>query len=555
MVNIVIPTYNGLKWLEPLYSALKNGISPNIETTLTIVDDGSTDTTEAWARTHPDINYVKQPINMGFAKACNRGVKSVESEYILFLNNDTLPLKGFLEEMLKVAEKPPYPMVVGAKLLFPNRKRVDHGGLCFTATGMPFDVYRGLDRNNPKVNKTRPIGAVTAACMLVKTELFDRLGGFYEGFINGWEDSDLCLRAKKLGSHIFYCADAEVVHFLYGSEGRFFHEKDNKLLYQERWIHKRRVNVISPFWMAIAATWNCNLMCQHCNIWQGRNKHRYPEEIEVIEFQKFVAHEFYDNIVNVAIFGGEPTTSRTLVDLIAICSVRWPGQEIGIVTNGMYFKENQKNLWQAVKNNLRGNFVVRVSIDGREKVHDELRGVKGSFANAVETAKFVNTLWPRVGGISVTVYPETIGELPYLIEFIEKLGINFCIRAGVSGSYLDGESNEDWKPEQIEKLRNIIMKTPSELFVFDRFAKILPDFLEKGEHKLCEAFRKTLVVNTDLMCSVCHELPPLGHLQNIPDIWGRSKEWCQMGIDCLTGKCFKRSCMIDGPFSTSYIDD
>lgn len=557
MVNIVIPTFNGLRWLQPLYDALKETISPEIETMITLVDDGSTDATEAWALKHPEINYVRQIANMGFAKACNAGARSMKSDYVLFLNNDTLPLKGFLEEMLKVIEAPPYPMIVGAKLLFPDRKRVEHGGLGFTAAGFPFDIYRGRNRRDPNVIRTRPIDAVTAACMLVKRDLFNRLGGFHEGFINGWEDSDFCLRAKQMGSQIFYCADAEVVHFLYGSdsEGRFFHEKDNKLLYQERWIHHRQVNIIAPFWMAIAATWDCNLKCKHCSIWQGNNKRRFPEEIDTVGFQTFSAHDFYSNIINVAIFGGEPTLHSKLVDLLAICATRWPGQEIGIITNGSHPHTNQKQIWETVKNNLRGHFVVRVSIDGREKIHDELRGAKGSFNDAIETAKIVNTLWPGVGGISITVYPDTIDELPYLIDFIGKLGIKFCIRAGVTGSYFDSKSDEKWSQEQIEKLREIIIGTSSSLFVFDRFAKMLPDYLETGEHKQCEAFRKTLVVNTDLMVSACHELPPMGHLRDIPNIWGRTKEWCQAGADCLAGKCFKRSCVIDGPYSTSYIMD
>lgn len=551
-VNIVIPTYNGLRFLDPLYQALKAGISEQINYKITIVDDGSIDSTQKWADQHPDINYLKQPANLGFAKACNRGAKSLDAEYILFLNNDTQPQKGFLGAMLKVAEENfAHPQIVGAKILLMNGETVQHAGIKFMASGYPYEFGQGKMANSPEVNKTGEMNAVTAAAMLFKKDLFDGLKGFDEEYINGWEDQDICLRARERGAKIFYCAEAVVLHHRFASEGRFTHEIENKNLFRDKWLHHRKINVLTPFWMAIAATWQCNLKCVNCGIWKRQSK----EELDVFEFQKWISHDFFSNITNVCIFGGEPTLHPKLVELLAICADRWRGQEIGIVTNG-YIIENQKKIWETVKNNLSTEFIVRVSIDGREEEHDRMRGRSGVFMDAIETAKFVNTLWPGKGGISITVYPDTVDELSYLIEFIEKLGITFCMRVGVSGSYFGGQVNEEWTPEKIDKFENILNSISDKFKAFDRFVHILPTYLRNNENrKLCEAYRKSLVVNTDLQTSICHELPPLGHLRDIPAIWGRTQEWCMAGYKCLTDECFKNSCFLDGPYSLSYIKD
>jgi len=551
-VNIVVPTYNGKKFLDPLWKCLRENISDKINWKLTLVDDGSIDGTDRWAEKYPEINYIKNEANVGFAKSCNRGAKSLEAEYILFLNNDTEPQKGFLEYMLKIAEDnyPKFP-IVGAKLLTIDGRFIQHAGIRFmAASGYPYEYGQGRPADDYSCNKSREAEAVTAACILVEKEVFDRLGGFCEEFINGWEDVDFCLRAKEYGYGIYYCADAVILHHRFGSEGRFLHETENKSLFREKWLHHRKLDVIAPFWIAIAATWRCNLRCVHCNIWKKRSSN----DLDVFELQKFIAHNFFSNITNVCIFGGEPTLHPNLVELLAICNNRWPGQEIGVVTNGTNFPL-QKKIWQTVANNLKGNFVIRVSIDGREEVHDRLRGVSGVFNQAIETAKFLNSLWPHKGGISITVYPDTVEELPYLIEFIEKLGITFCIRTGVSGSYFVGKVKEKWTPEKIGLLDRIINQTPNRLFAHDRFAKKITQFLRTGEHKKCEAFRKSLVVDTDLSVSICHELKPLCHLKDLPNVWGRTAEWCQLGVNCLTDKCFRPSCHIDGPYSTCYIAD
>ncbi|MHA1395277.1 MAG: glycosyltransferase family 2 protein, partial [Promethearchaeota archaeon] len=283
-VNIVIPVYNGQKYLENLYQSLKAGIS-NIDYVITLVDDYSSDSTRRWARNHLDINYIKNKANLGFAKTCNKGASSIDSEWILFLNQDIIAESGFLKEMLTLTEISPFPQIVGAKLLTPDKKIIQHAGIKFMASGYPYEYGRNEAADSPDYSINYEIDGVTGAAMLVKKNLFNRLNGFDEDFINGWEDIDLCLRAKELGIHIYYCAKAVLVHYLYSSQGRFTHERENKLLFKDKWINHRRVNVLTPFWMAIAATWACNLRCQHCNIWKKNSN----KVLDIAGFELFIA--------------------------------------------------------------------------------------------------------------------------------------------------------------------------------------------------------------------------------------------------------------------------
>src|SRR5439155_17167350 len=103
--------------------------------------------------------------NGGFAAACNDGVAAAEGDELVFLNNDTIPTKGWLDAMLAYAKDRPRVAVVGSKLLFPN-DTVQHAGVIICQDGNPRHLYTGFPADHPAVNRSRRLQAVTAACML-----------------------------------------------------------------------------------------------------------------------------------------------------------------------------------------------------------------------------------------------------------------------------------------------------------------------------------------------------------------------------------------------------
>jgi GT2 family glycosyltransferase len=210
---VVIPTYNGAALtVECLKTLLANPPS-HCRWTIVVVDDGSIDgTPEALARFAPEIVLVRQDTNTGFAGACNAGARAAgDSDYVVFLNNDTLPMPGWLDALVEEAASDKQIAAVGAKLLYPNGQ-VQHAGVAIHQNGLPHHLYAGFESDHPAVNRARNVTAATAACLLVRRTDFDELGGFDTAFHNAYEDVDLCLRLGESGLLIRYCPRSVVIH-------------------------------------------------------------------------------------------------------------------------------------------------------------------------------------------------------------------------------------------------------------------------------------------------------------------------------------------------------
>ncbi|RLF04543.1 MAG: hypothetical protein DRJ60_06945, partial [Thermoprotei archaeon] len=238
-VSIIMPVFNNLTFTRNCLEALYK-VTPSDIFELIIVDNGSTDDTrsflETFKRKHNNLIPIRNEDNLGFAKACNQGAKIAKGKYLVFLNNDTIPLDRWLEELVKVAESDAKVGVVGAKLLYPNGK-IQHAGIELI-NGIPDHPYRFADPSIPEVNQQRELDMVTGACMLIKKELFEKLGGCDELYKNGMEDVDLCLKVREKGFNVIYCPKSVLYHHEGVTEGRFDHVKHNLTLFFKKWGNK-----------------------------------------------------------------------------------------------------------------------------------------------------------------------------------------------------------------------------------------------------------------------------------------------------------------------------
>ena len=210
--SVVIPTYNGAALTAACLDALLAHPPTTCEWSLIVVDDASPeDPGPMLAGYERDATIVRLEFNRGFAGACNAGARAAESDYVVFLNNDTLPAEGWLDALVAAAAADPEVAAVGAKLLFPDG-RVQHAGVAIHANGLPFHLYSGFEGGHPAINRDRDVVAVTAACMLVRRDVFDEIGGFDEEYRNAYEDIDLCLRLAEHGGKVRYCHRSLVIH-------------------------------------------------------------------------------------------------------------------------------------------------------------------------------------------------------------------------------------------------------------------------------------------------------------------------------------------------------
>jgi GT2 family glycosyltransferase len=203
-----------------------------------VVDDSSTDSTrEALGRFGRQIKVVEHEANSGFAQSCNDGAAVAEGEYLVFLNNDTIPQAGWLEALVHYADTHPPAAAVGAKLVYPNNT-IQHAGVVICQDRYPRHIYTGFAANHPAVSKSRRFQIVTGACMLVRQRVFREMGGFDTAFRNGFEDVDLCLRMGGAGHQIHYCAESVLCHLESVSPGRWKNEGDNFSRYRASWINR-----------------------------------------------------------------------------------------------------------------------------------------------------------------------------------------------------------------------------------------------------------------------------------------------------------------------------
>jgi len=232
--SLVIPVYNRAALTRQCLDTLLASPAATADVEIVVVDDGSSDSTAEVLAAHADrVRVVRHERNMGFGPACNDGAARATGDWLVFLNNDTIPQPGWLDALLAYADRHEGVGFVGAKLLFPN-DTIQHAGVVITGDRHPRHVYTGFPGSHPAVNKSRQFQVVTGACALIRRELFAETGRFDPAFVNGYEDVDLCLRLRDLGYEVHYCHEAVVYH-LESATRDYLLDPSNFRLFLDRW--------------------------------------------------------------------------------------------------------------------------------------------------------------------------------------------------------------------------------------------------------------------------------------------------------------------------------
>ena len=232
--SIIIPVYNHAHLTRECLEALA-ATQDQCTYELIVVDNHSTDETpQLLQAVEGDVTILRQPENRGFAAACNIGARVASGEFLVFLNNDTRPLSGWLDALVASARQDSTVGAVGAKLLYPEGD-VQHAGVAFNDRRVPYHIFQHFAADHPAVNETRDMKAVTAACMLVSASAFGELGGFDESYHNGFEDVDFCLRLLRKGYRVVYDPKSVVVHREETSDGRKDHDRENLERFVNTW--------------------------------------------------------------------------------------------------------------------------------------------------------------------------------------------------------------------------------------------------------------------------------------------------------------------------------
>jgi GT2 family glycosyltransferase len=247
LVSIIIPVFNQINFtIKCLKSIIKNTLDIY---EIIIVDNGSTDKTfEILSEFGDKIRLIRNSSNLGFAKACNIGAFSANTPFLLFLNNDTEVLPGWLQPLLDIGSKEKIG-AVGSKLLYPDGT-IQHAGVVIIEQTnkisiLPRHVFMNEQPEDLPFQGPTYFQAVTAACMLVKKEDFLKIDGFDENYWNGCEDVDFCFKLQMIGKKNVCHPGSIVIHYegKSGEQRRVAIPKNNERL-RSKWTGKILPDII-----------------------------------------------------------------------------------------------------------------------------------------------------------------------------------------------------------------------------------------------------------------------------------------------------------------------
>lgn len=218
--------YNVKHFLEQCLCSVQKAVA-GLEAEVIVIDNNSPDhSIEYLEPAFPGIMFIANKENVGFAKACNQGLKKASGKYILFLNPDTIVPEDCFRKCMDFMEAHADAGALGIKMLDGSGRFLKESKRAFPSPMTSLYKLFGLSKLFPKSkvfskyylgyldeNKNNEVDVLAGAFMMIKKEVLDKTGGFDEVFFMYGEDVDLSYRIQKAGYKNYYFADSSIIHF------------------------------------------------------------------------------------------------------------------------------------------------------------------------------------------------------------------------------------------------------------------------------------------------------------------------------------------------------
>ncbi len=214
-VAVIILNWNGKKDTLSCLASLTKQNYPNFE--ILVVDNGSEDDSlSTILQAYPYISLLETFHNLGYAKGNNLGIQHAlkkHADYLLLLNNDTILDPAFLTKLVEFASLKPKGGIFGGKVLKLARPDTfDHmGGYWNPKTAKFCSLYFG-EKDMGQLHTSIEVDYICGCAILIKQEVIQKVGSLDPRFFLLWEESDLCMRAKKKGFEVWLTPAATLWH-------------------------------------------------------------------------------------------------------------------------------------------------------------------------------------------------------------------------------------------------------------------------------------------------------------------------------------------------------
>lgn len=260
-VSIIVPAYNG--W-EMNYLCLRSiwEHTDGVPYEVIFADDQSTDETRHVGQYIQNLRHIRPEANLGFLRNCNHAAGLAKGDYLHFLNNDTEVTPEWLSTLVELLDKDPSIGMAGSKLIYPDGRLQEAGGIIWKDASAS-NYGNGGDPEAPEFNYVKEVDYISGASILVRRDLWERLGGFDEYYLPAYcEDTDLAFQVRQEGFKVVYQPASEVIHyegFSHGSDADVRGGAPVVKLYQQvnaaklarRWqpvLEHQFAHGIHPFW-------------------------------------------------------------------------------------------------------------------------------------------------------------------------------------------------------------------------------------------------------------------------------------------------------------------
>jgi len=212
LVSIIIPVHNKFRYTYNCISSILN-TGTIVPYEIIIGDDMSTDNTRIIEKYIKNIIVHSNKIKYNFLMNCNEMAKFSRGKYILFLNNDTKVHKEWLIFLIKLIESDEKIGMVGSKLIYPNGKLQEAGGIVWN-NGECSNFGRGNKFDMPEYNYVKEVDYISGASILIRKSIWEKIGGFDKRYSPAYyEDTDFAFELRKFGYKVMYQPKSVVEHY------------------------------------------------------------------------------------------------------------------------------------------------------------------------------------------------------------------------------------------------------------------------------------------------------------------------------------------------------